>query len=285
MHLLRLVSTPDRGDLVGRYVVGAMAFSELVTHVSVRLAEQGLLVIDGVPDLLDLQPLTDRLVELSLALQASGVKLLTTSQRSIPPSAVQHLESMIGESAIPPMTQQDIGELLTIAGAPLDLHHPGYLNLFHAITRGHPALVVAIVRFLRGNGWLVDDISSIFTEDPTREVWTETWRKLVRLLPSKDARELLDRLSLIGAPFDTFLMRAVATVAPPIPRPAELFPEVTGPWVYQLAADRFEVSPLLSDAGQARLDPGVRQHVHLAVASYYLNRPTIDLSISTKGGK
>jgi tetratricopeptide (TPR) repeat protein len=183
---------------------------------------------------------------------------------------------MIAESAIPPMTQQDIGELLTIAGAPLELHHPAYLNLFHARTRGHPVLVAATVRFLRGNGWLVDDISSIFTEDPTREVRTETWRKLVRLLPNMDARELLDRLSLIGAPFDPFLMRAVATVAPPIPRPAELFPEVAGPWVYQLAADRFEVSPLLSDAGQARLDPGVQQHVHIAVASYYLNKPTID---------
>jgi len=34
MHLLRLASTPDRGDLVGKYVVGALAFSELVRHVS-----------------------------------------------------------------------------------------------------------------------------------------------------------------------------------------------------------------------------------------------------------
>ena len=276
MHLLRLARTPDRGDLVGKYVVGAMAFSEPATHVSVRLVHQGLLVIDEVPDLLELPLLADRLLELSLALRASGAKLLTTSQRSIPPSVVQHLQYTLAESAIAPMTQQDIDELLTAAGAPMELHHSGCLKLFHAKTHGHPVLVAATVEFLRGNGWLIDDIASIFTEDPTREVRAETRRKLVRLLPNKDTRELLDRLSLIGAPFDTFLMRAVATVLPPVPRPAELFPEVTGPWVYQLAADRFEVSPLLSDAGQARLDPGVRRRVHLAVAAYYLNRPTID---------
>ena len=182
---------------------------------------------------------------------------------------------MSAESAIPPMTQQDINELLTAAGAPLELHHRGYLNLFHARTHGHPVLVGATVGFLRGNGWLVDDIASIFTEDPTREVRAETRRKLVRLLPNDNARELLYRLSLIGAPFDTILMRAVATVSTPIPRPAELLPAVTGPWVYRLAVDRFEVSPLLSDAGQATLDPAVQQRVHLKIAASYLNRPTI----------
>ena len=84
MHLLRLASTPDRGDLVSNYVVGAIAFSELVTHVCFPLADQGLFVIDEVPDLLEFPLLADRLLKLSLALQASGAKLLTTSQRSIP---------------------------------------------------------------------------------------------------------------------------------------------------------------------------------------------------------
>jgi len=136
-------------------------------------------VIDEVPDQLELPLLADRLVELSIALRASGIKLLTTSQRSIPPSVVQHIESMVAESAIPPMTQQDIDEMLTAAGAPLELHHPGYLNLFHARTHGHPLLVAATIGFLRGSGWLVDDISSILTGDPTREVRAETRRNLV----------------------------------------------------------------------------------------------------------
>lgn len=276
MHLLRVASAPDRGDLVGKFVVGAIAFSDLVTHVSVRLADQGLLVIDEVPDLLELPLLADRLVELTLALRASGAKLLTTSQRSIPPSVVQHLETTIAESAIPPMAEQEIDELLTSAGAPSELHHPGYLTLILAKSSGHPALIVAIISSLRSHRWSVDDVSSFLIEDPTKEVRAETRRKLIRLLPNDNARELLYRLSLIGAPFDTILMRAVAAVSTPIPRPAELFPEVTGPWVYRLAADRFEVSPLLSDAGQATLDPGVRQRVHLTTAAYYLKRSTID---------
>jgi hypothetical protein len=84
-------------------------------------------------------------------------------------------------------------------------------------------------------------------------------------------------VSLIGIPFDSALVRAVAAIPPAIARPAEFLPELTGPWVHHLTADRYEVSPLLSDAGQVVLDPALQRHVHGAIAVHHLQHGTVDL--------
>jgi hypothetical protein len=278
-HLLRLASHPDRSDLIHAYSVGTLAFSQLSQIVGARLASDGLLVIDDIPELLKIPKLGEKLVQLTLALQEAGGRLLTTAQRDVLPSVTQYFcgcYSAFIESTIPPMTQQDIDEMLTAAGAFPALHHPGFLDLIHSATRGHPALVAATISFLRSNEWTVDELIPILKGDHLEGVRAETRRKIFQLLPNDNLRELIYRLSLIGTPFDIALVRDVAAVQPQVPHPVELLTELTGPWIYKLVSDRFEVSPLLSNAGQDILDKTVQQKIHLQIAFYYFSKRTID---------
>lgn len=72
-------------------------------------------------------------------------------------------------------------------------------------------------------------------------------------------------------------MSAVSEVQPAVPRPQELLPELIGPWIHQIAANRFEVSPLLSDAGQITLTDQLRRSIHNKIAFHHLRSGTIDL--------
>lgn len=163
-------------------------------------------------------------------------------------------------------------------GAPPSLHHPGYLALLHTCTHGHPSLVAATLAFLRRQEWLspAEQLIAILTGEPIGAIREETRRQIFQLLPHEPLRELLYRLSVITGPFDMGLVYAVAAVDPPVPRPGELLPELTGPWLHALATDRFEVSPLLSNAGQATLDPLVQRRVHYAVAWHHLKQRPLD---------
>jgi hypothetical protein len=278
LHLLRVASMPDRVDLIQAYSLGALPFSQLARHAAHRLGAEGLLVIDELPDLLVLPQLSNKLTELVIVLREVGGKLLTTAQRHASASITERLDVAIVESALPPMTLQDIDEMLTGMDAPASLHHPGFLTLLYAGTRGHPSLIAATLAFLRRQGWVFSEeqLASVLTGDPAGEVRAEIRRKVFQFLPTDHVRELLYRLSLIGAPFDTTLVFAVAAVDPPVPRPGELLPELTGPWLHTLATDYFEVSPLLSNAGQVTLAPMVQRKVHHAVAWHHLQKHKLD---------
>jgi hypothetical protein len=135
--------------------------------------------------------------------------------------------------------------------------------------------VAATISFLRRNKWTVDELIPILKGDPLEEIRAETRRKIFHLLRDENLGALLYRLSLITTSFGRDLVRAVAAVPPSIQRSAELFAELTGPWVSNLGSDRFEVSPLLSNAGQNTLDPEVQRQNHLSIVSHYLRRRSI----------
>jgi len=278
-HLLRIASYPDCPDLVQAYAIGALSFSQLSRLVADRLTAEGVIVTDELPDLLKIPRVGEKLVDLTLALQESGGKLLTTAQRNVPPSVTQHLydaDSAFIESPIPPMTQQDIDEMLTATGAPPAFHGSDNLNLIQSATHGHPALVAATISFLRRNNWTIDEPMLILKGDPLEEIRAETRRKVFHLLRDENLCALLYRLSLATTSFDRDLVRVVARVHPPIQRPTELFAELTGPWVYNLGSDRFEVSPLLSNAGQNMLDTALQRKIHLSIVSHYFRSRTIN---------
>lgn len=145
LQLLRLASGPDRFELAQAYGRGALPISELVQHVAFRLGASGLLVIDDLPDLLQVGRLGEKLVALTMALQASGGKLLTTAQRGLTAFVREHLGAAVVESVMPAMTPQDIDEVLASAGAPSRFREPGFLSMMHMATHGHPSLVLATI--------------------------------------------------------------------------------------------------------------------------------------------
>jgi len=277
LHLLRVASTPDGFQLVERYSTGRMAFSELVSHVASRLGAEGLLLLDEIPDLLVIPGLDERLVTLVTGLKQNGARLLTTSQREISSFVRHRVLAPMAETAIPPMTNDDIEEMILAAGAPAPFRQPGFLGLIQAATHGHPSLISATITFLRHNEWKVgqDQLLATLMGEPAKEVKAQTRRKVFMLLAKDNLHELLYRLSLIGTPFDSSLVNIVGAVEPPVPRPAEHLPELIGPWVERLADGRFQVSPLLHNAGMDALDPRTQQRVHLAIALWHVKGRTI----------
>lgn len=272
LHLLRIASFPDRHDLVPAFFLGALPFSQLVKQAALRLGPQALLVIDELPDLLKVPGLTEKLVQLGMALIDSGSILLTTAQRNLPSLIKERLDAAFIEKQIPAMTLQNVSEMLAAADAPLVFIQSGFPKLAYGVTHGHPSLVAATVSFLRQRGWALseDQLSKIFTGDPTGEVKTETRRKIFQLLPNDQLRELLYRISLIDSSFGTTILKSVAAVPPSISHPTELLLELNGPWVHQVGKDQFEVSPLLSNTGQTVLEPEVQRNVHKVIGLHYL---------------
>lgn len=278
LHLLRIASIPDRSDFVSAYHRGMLLFSQLADQAAVRLGTGTLLVIDELPDFLRFPKLGERLVQLVRALHESGAKLLTTAQRNLPSSVRGYLETVIAEREVPPLSQQETGEMFASVEAPSIFLESNYLSLIHAVTRGHPHLALATIVFLQRSKWAVDQnhLFSLLAGDPTKEARAETQRKVLRLLPDGNVREFLYRLSLIGSSFDSALADAVAGAVPVINRPGEYLPELIGPWVQQVEQNQFVVSPLLNNAGQATLAPEMQQRVHLAVGLYHMKHRSLN---------
>ncbi len=278
LHLLRIASFPDRPDLVSMYFSGVLPFSQLVKQTALRLEHETLLVLDELPDLLKVPELNEKLVQLAIAMKETGGKILTTSQRNLPSSVKRHFDVAFVERQTPPMAIEEVQEMVIAAGAPPSFLRSRFLNFLYGVTYGHPALVAAVILFLRGNTWSVSDsqLSQILTGDPTGEVRSETRRKVFRLLSNDQLRVLLYRLSLINSSFDTTLLKAVAAVPPPIADSTDLLLELTGPWIHQIKENQFEVSPLLNGTGTDTLDPEVQKSVHKVVGFHYLREKTLD---------
>jgi hypothetical protein len=152
-----------------------------------------------------------------------------------------------------------------------------FVGVFQVATRGNPTLAQALARYLRGHDWRLDTetIAAILGAAPLEDVREEAERQLRHML-AEEERQLLYRLSLVGAPFSAALARSVAAAAPPIEDGVGLLQEALGPWVTRTAADRYEVSALLAGSGTRHLDPDVASGVHLAVAQHLLAAATMD---------
>ena len=85
-------------------------------------------------------------------------------------------------------------------------------------------------------------------------------------------RELLLRLSLLLGNFDRAMMFAAANVVTAVPQAGLLFDALVGPWIEQVGTERYRLSPLLSDSGDAGLAEAMRARIRAAVVEHLIKR-------------
>lgn len=274
-QILRLVAMDSASeDVPGAYVRGTLPFSGLVRRAA-NLGSWRALVLDDLPDVVGRGAVAERLIHVAQALSDSGKKLVTTSQRGLPASVRDQLGTPFREMRIPPMVERDVEEMLDQIAAPRPVRR--YAGVIRDLTAGHPQLIFATIVYLEKANWSVDPLHALLQGTATHDVKEEARRKLLRLVPEDHARELVYRLSLLGAePFGQAIVMAVASVPPPIGHAADRLAELVGPWVQQLSDDRFETCPVLAQVGQTALDGDTQRQVHRAVAASYLSSRSIN---------
>ena len=275
-----LLQATNDESLIERYHSGRLAGVELTQQLGMLVPQDTLLVIDDLPYLSRSDVLIDRLASLAVAWWNTGGKVLSTSQYEPPTRLLGVLGTHLDRFAVPDMGDQDVEELLVLAGAPPDFLRPSTVRSIVVITRGHPVLVGAAGQWLLRNNWRLDDqaFTSLLSGSALSEPMTEARTKVRGLVTSGAARELLDRLSMVIRPFNHDMVWSVGNVTPPIERPVEQFSDLVGPWIQQLSGDSgYIVSPLLQNAWQAHVPADLQRKIHGAIAQQYMVSQTISI--------
>ena len=261
-----------------KYDAGEINAHQLVQIAAVAAGRESLLVIDDLPDLTDIGGLVERLAELGTAFRNIGGKLLTTSQRQLPQEILNTVGPGIVPFTVPPMDREDIKLMLDIVRAPIPVRQDKICDFLIGVTKGHPVLIAATVRWLSVNGWKIDELNfdALLTGEPMQEARQETSRLTRRLITDVSTRGLLDRLSIVGFPFDAAMASAVGSADPAIARPKEHFDELVGPWIQPFGKSQYEVSPLLQKLWESYLDLELQKRLHFTVANEYLKRKTVN---------
>ena len=183
-------------------------------------------------------------------------------------TATQYLE-------VPPLSRNEVEGIVSDAGGVDPRWGP---VVYRRSEGGPPQLVQAVVAGLGQRGWLDDELSLLIqpggvSEDIRRE--RDTTRGLLISSVPESSRSLLYRLSLAIAKFDRAAAIKLGSIEPRIANAGEALDFLIGPWVDQVGADRFRVSPLLSDAGNAVLTAEESKSVHAALAEALMTAPEI----------
>ena len=223
------------------------------------------LILDDLPADLDNATMLAVKSVARAAVAVDAVLIVTCAKRPPPTLAGGLGLSREAVREVPYLTEDDVGEMVHRAGGDSRLW-ARVVYLFCG--GGHPQLVDARIVGLSQRGWppkeqLADLLPTAGTgelEDEKRSVRTRLLREL-----DDSNRELLLRLSLLMGNFDRALMSVVADVAPPVPHAVLRFEALVGPWIEQVGADRFRLSPLLGDSGAASLGEALRNSTKTAV--------------------
>ena len=247
--------------------------------VSECTGEDGFLIVDDLPDPIDNEGLFERLCWTAAGLAQHGAKMLTTSQRPLPPNVLADVGPALHVTDAGSFTTTDVLHMLESAGAPNDARTEGIATLILTSTVGHPSLIAAEVAWLGERGWSLDEdtLMDLLTGEPGEPVRELERRRMLRLV-DEPSRDLLYRLSLVEEGFDRQLALVVSTVSSPIPDPGILLDELRGPWVEPTGRDRLEVTPLLRGVGRDNLPAEMQKAVHRAVAEQCLSQGTVDAS-------
>lgn len=180
------------------------------------------------------------------------------------------------EVTVPYFTETDVEEMVSAHGLTDGKHASAWAKTIWLTTSGHPQLVHARVRNLKTKGWPAIEFSDLTRPEDVERVRAEARNRLVEELPSKDARALTYRLSIINGAFSRETAIAVANTPPLINLPGEVFDVLVGPWVEREEENRYRVSPLLTWAAENTISDIEIKAVHGAIAHSIISRKAMD---------
>jgi hypothetical protein len=144
-QLLRVACQPDDFLLFQNFQTGQIPFSDIASIAATKIGEQGLLILDEIPDWAVDARVAEKISSLVDCLTDAGSKLITTSQRTLPLSVSSRVRAKSAEYDVPFMSVDEVQEILVAAQAPAIWYQDGNRSFLHSATQGHPALVLATI--------------------------------------------------------------------------------------------------------------------------------------------
>lgn len=197
----------------------------------------------------------------------SDVLLVVTSAN--PPTSEFLFASGLGAditTSLAEFTKQEIEEILENIG----VRSTNWAKYIYLVSGGgHPQLAIAFIQSMAASGWNPNEfrtLNALLTGSPAvDDVRKRTRERLLRDLPDT-ARRLIERLSLKVGGFGRELAIDLGKVAPPIVDAGIVLESLTGSWIDQQEADRFSLSPLLSDYAAKTLTTDEKETIQSAIA-------------------
>lgn len=265
----------------------------LIQQAVSGVADDVLIVLDDVPDLLKSDALFHRLRVLVREVRTRNLRVLAGSWHRIPQNIAAELREVI-EVEAPPFTDAEVIELLRAHQAPDHVATSGWVDVLQRTTGGHPAILSAAVHFLKAENWQLgdDQLMSLISGDHVKQSAEEILNRITMTTHQSATRELLYRLMEFSGSFTSEDARRVADVDPVISRPAEHIRDLSGLWIQRDDVDRYHVSPLLSPLSGGQLIYSVQRAVNVAIADGILSKGRMDpwsaagaISHLVKGGR
>ncbi|MBN1607839.1 MAG: hypothetical protein JW940_14470 [Polyangiaceae bacterium] len=235
----------------------------------VKLRQQ-VLVLDDLPRLSEQEVLCE-LLPVLIEVRGATPRLVTTSCFRVPDRFVDtFIEGAVVQLDCPRFTEGEAFELVRKYCPEADNRRAA--SFLCTLTGGHPLLLAAACRHLRGTGCAINahNVGALFDGEHLNGVHEESTRQL-QLTTTTNTRRLLYRLSLATATFPVSAIHALAAVDPAIEEARELIDDCVGVWVQREEREAFSVSPLIARIGETYLQPEERRQCHKALADSYLD--------------
>jgi hypothetical protein len=259
--------------------LNGLSSEKIVELIAEYSGLNGILVVDDLPDPVEFENIYLELEIFAQALTSRNIKIITTSQRVLPPFIVNRFRPFITRKSRPSFTSEDILLLLKQEAAPDDFQKEGVATWIAATTKGHPSLVAATLKWLEQSSWdySLTTIDGLLTGEPVKETLEFSRRNLIRQLNNSE-KELLYRFSIVGDSFTREQALEIAYISPKITNPGNVLDYLTGPWLDQFENQKFNVTPLLADSGKENLEFEVQQAVHRLLVKQITKHKVIEIT-------
>jgi hypothetical protein len=238
------------------------SLEKIAEAIVMSSVQDKVLIIDDLPDPVEFEGFYFELEIIAQTLVSHGVRIITTGQRALPPSIENRFHSYLSKRSRPSFSQRDILFLLNQEAAPSEFMAEGIVTWILAITKGHPSLVAATLKWLSQSNWDYSlTLDGLMSGEPVKETLEFSRRSLIRQL-SESEKELLYRCSIVGGNFSRLQAIKIANINPKLSNPGSILDYLIGPWLEQLENQEYNVTPLLVDSGKENLSFEVQQAIH-----------------------
>jgi hypothetical protein len=263
------------------YQAGIISLASIISVIAEKIGEEGLLIVDDLPDSTTYEDLYVDLGIIAREFSSHNVKIITTSQRTLPPLFDSLGTTQIVTRSCPYFSSSDIQLLLNQARVPKELQQENIAVWITALTKGHPTLVLATIKWLEQQGANVSlsTYDGLIAGEPIKDTLEYNRRLLLSTLDNS-SKDLLYRLSIVGEKFDREFALDIANIAPQIAYPGNTLDNLVGPLLERSSGEFLEVTPLLENSGKENLPLATQKQVHLISVQRYLQQGIIKITDS-----
>lgn len=255
----------------------ARIFEEWFRAACTAITNHTLIVLDDLPACRTDTLLASRLLALSRAIVGTKVRVVSTTNHDVASALGGLLGGNLTQVECPAFTDAEVSNLLNAFGAPSLFNTTPRAQFLNMMTRGHPVLLVAAIRYLENNGWKFRDleIDNLVRGKHTDALIAETLDRVITTVADPDTRELLYRLRLVMGSFTLEVVDTVASVTPAIGRAVERLHTLTGLWVQHETDKRLCLSPLLGSIPESNVPRDVRLATHRALGERIMKQRVV----------